>query len=112
MFDLTRQERKALLFIIIFITAGAVLKVLPFALSQTKSRLPVEKLIEDKEQKININTADLSRLTELSGIGSSIALRIVEHRKRHGPFVDPQELLDVKGIGIRKYQKIKDKIIL
>lgn len=54
---------------------------------------------------ININTADVATLSELSGIGQSKAEAIVAYREAHGPFQAPQELANVKGIGDRTIEK-------
>ena len=48
---------------------------------------------------LNINTATLEELDELSGIGPVLAQRIIDYREEHGPFQSVEELLEVKGIG-------------
>jgi competence protein ComEA len=51
---------------------------------------------------VNINTADAETISqELKGIGLSKARAIVEYRKKHGPFKNPEDLSLVKGIGDR-----------
>jgi competence protein ComEA len=51
---------------------------------------------------VNINTADAETISqELKGIGLSKAKAIVEYRKKHGPFRNPEDLSLVKGIGDR-----------
>jgi competence protein ComEA len=51
---------------------------------------------------VNINTADAETISqELKGIGLSKAKAIVEYRKKHGPFKNPEDLSLVKGIGDR-----------
>ncbi len=68
-------------------------------------------LIEQKklpgEKSINLNTADLPLLTTLPGIGRKTALQLLEFRKRHGKFSSYNDLLQVKGIGKVKLEKIK-----
>lgn len=56
---------------------------------------------------VNINDAGLSELVSLPGIGPKLAKRIIEHRKRFGPFRKAEDLLDVKGIGPKKLKKIR-----
>jgi competence ComEA-like helix-hairpin-helix protein len=51
--------------------------------------------------KVNINTASPLELTALPGIGPVLAGRIVDYRNERGPFLDGQQLLEVKGIGSR-----------
>lgn len=62
------------------------------------------------EEKININTADVTELDKLPGVGPSMAAKIVEWRKTNGSFQDGADLKKVKGIGEAKYQKLKDRI--
>ena len=51
------------------------------------------------EQKLNINTATVSQLQTLPGIGPALAARIVEYRSSHGSFATTEQLLLVDGIG-------------
>lgn len=61
-------------------------------------------------QKININNADSSTLQKLSGIGPTLAQRIIDYRKKIGRFKSIEQLLNVKGIGSSKFEEIKDKV--
>lgn len=51
---------------------------------------------------VNLNTADLTTLETLPGIGPATAAAIVAHRDRQGPFATVDELADVAGIGPHK----------
>lgn len=113
MFNLTTDERKALLFIMIFLAAGAVLKVLPFAVKGNKRVHTVQESINvSSNNKININTAKIEELVKLKGIGQSIALRIISYRKENGAFKSSEDLLKVKGIGEKKLSMFESKIIV
>ncbi|MDM8539148.1 helix-hairpin-helix domain-containing protein [Desulfobacterales bacterium HSG17] len=59
--------------------------------------------------KININTASKKELVTLKGVGEKIAKRIIEYRKAH-PFKTTVELMNVKGIGQKLFDKNKDLI--
>ncbi len=49
---------------------------------------------------VNINSADSKTLaTVIDGVGEKLGDAIVEHRRRHGPFKNIDELVDVKGVG-------------
>jgi competence protein ComEA len=55
---------------------------------------------------ININTASKELLMTLPGIGETTADRIVQYRKDHGPFTTLEDLMNVKGIGKKKFARI------
>lgn len=62
------------------------------------------------EGVVNINKADVAQLQTLSGIGPSIAQKIVDYRNENGSFRTTADIKSVKGIGEAMYGKIKDKI--
>jgi competence protein ComEA len=57
--------------------------------------------------KVNLNTATAEQLTTLPGVGPKLAARIVEHRQQHGGFKSIQDLMNVKGIGEKNFQKLQ-----
>ncbi len=61
---------------------------------------------------ININTADKETLCEIDGIGEAAAEEILKYREEHGAFSEIDELLNVKGIGEKTLEKIRDRITL
>ena len=58
---------------------------------------------------ININTANEKELDALPGIGPAIARRIVEYRSSQ-PFTKVEDIMLVKGIGEKKFAKLKELI--
>ena len=54
---------------------------------------------EEAIHKININTATAEELTDLKGVGETIAQRIIAYREQNGPFATANDLLNVNGIG-------------
>jgi competence protein ComEA len=66
---------------------------------------------EAASAKVNINTATAAELSErLDGIGDTLAQRIVSYREQHGAFRTPEDLMNVPGIGEKKYEKISSFI--
>ena len=59
------------------------------------------------EKSINLNKAGMSDLVKLPGIGEKTAEKIVQLRNEKGKFKRLEELMEVKGIGEVKFNKIK-----
>ncbi|MCU0331810.1 MAG: helix-hairpin-helix domain-containing protein [Ignavibacteriaceae bacterium] len=59
------------------------------------------------EKSININTAGVNDLIKLPGIGEKTAEKIIELRNQRGKFERLEDLMDVRGIGEVKFNKIK-----
>ncbi len=60
--------------------------------------------------KININTASVEQLSDITGIGPVIAQRIVDYRENNGGFSTVEEIVNVRGIGEKTFAKIKNYI--
>jgi len=60
--------------------------------------------------RININTASQGELTDLPGIGNTLAARIVDYRARNGNFARIDDIRNVTGIGERRFEAIKELI--
>ena len=63
-------------------------------------------------QRIDLNTADVSQLSTLTGVGESKALAIIAYREENGPFTSIEDIMNVPGIKEGTYEKIKDKIAI
>ena len=59
------------------------------------------------KNSINLNTATLSDLDRLPGVGQVTAQSILDYRKQRGGFTSIDNLLEVKGIGPNKLEKIR-----
>ncbi len=59
---------------------------------------------------VNLNQASAEELIALKGIGPKMAERIIAYRQEHGPFKAVDQLVQVKGIGNAKFQKLKDQV--
>lgn len=58
------------------------------------------------DARININTAAIDELMRLPGVGPALAERIIEHRRKNGPFQRTPEIIAVKGMNARLYRQI------
>ena len=59
---------------------------------------------------VNINTATKDELVSLPGIGPAKAQAILDYRKAHGAFKTVEELKDVKGIGAKRFEKLRPEL--
>lgn len=65
----------------------------------------------DVGNKININTCTKEELLSLPGIGEVLAEKIIEYREKT-PFKKLEDLMNVSGIGEKKFESIKDMIVV
>jgi len=89
-------------------TKMAVITILTVALMMS---WVVPALAADMDQ-VNINTATLEELSTLDGVGQAVAAKILDFRTKNGPFQKPEDLMMVKGIGQKMFDKNKDRIIV
>ena len=62
-------------------------------------------------EPVNINTADaVSIAASLNGIGEAKARAIVDYREKNGPFKSADELVNVKGVGLKTVEKNRELI--
>ena len=64
--------------------------------------------VEDK--RVNLNIATLEELDALPGVGPSTAKNIIAYREAHGGFAAPEEIMNVKRIGEKTFDKLKAHI--
>jgi competence protein ComEA len=57
--------------------------------------------------RVDLNSAPWPELSQLPGIGETLARRIVESREKEGPFLTVDALLRVSGVGPKKFERIK-----
>ena len=65
---------------------------------------------QEKDGKINLNTATREELLTLSGIGEAKADSILAWREAHGSFAQIEDLMKIEGIKEGVFSKIKDYV--
>lgn len=73
--------------------------------------LAIGPALAQEQVKININKATVDELVTLKRIGPSYAQRIVDYRNENGPFQKPEDIMHVRGIGMKTYEANKNIII-
>lgn len=65
------------------------------------------EVTEDLVNRIGVdpNSASVSLLSYVAGVGTKMAKSIIEHREKIGVFKSKQELLKVKGLGAKAYEQ-------
>ena len=64
---------------------------------------------DSNDLKINLNTASEDELIKVNGIGPVTAAKIIKYRNdRGGKFKSLEELMNISGIGEKKFQKLKN----
>jgi len=139
MLGLTPEEKKVIVFFIIVLALGNAVLIykkthpafapelkyrdlyLPAARSAPNDSAPVFSLPADKgnnsfrqaktiTSRININRAGLNDLQKLPTIGPAMAKKIIEFRQTAGEFSKIEDLKKVKGIGEKKFNKLREHV--
>jgi len=107
MLDFSKSERYVIL---AFLIVGLLFTALSYSkkISSTSSIEIVDA--EEFHTTVNINRATPQRLEKLPGIGPVLAQDITSYREQVGGFKSKKEIKNVKGIGRKKFEKIKDLI--
>lgn len=118
---MTRQEKLAVYFLIGLLVLGFAVKFYKsragaVSLKVERSSLnlagaDIGKIVKEKGC-VKINTAGAEDFARLPGIGPGLAARIVEYRIQNGNFLIKEDLKKVKGIGDKKYEQIKDYLVI
>jgi len=130
-FDLTPSERKGALVLLALVALGAVADLVrlepvsapapadrPVAPAAANHAAPVAEPgspagsgpAAAAPAPLDLNAASESELDALPGIGPVLAGRIVAHRRAHGPYRSPDDLLAVPGIGPRLLERLLPRV--
>ncbi len=80
-----------------------------FTPAQAATRSTKQKVnaVHQHGQVVNINTASVDQLTTLKGIGPKKAQAIIAFREKNGKFRTIKDIMLVKGIGQKMFNKMK-----
>lgn len=126
-FAFTKNEQKVFLFLSIVFLSGVAISiyktyVIPPVLPQFDYSHSDSVFLERSAmvhadtgaammiRKVDLNKATKTELMTLPGIGEATAERILLYREEKGRFKKPADLKNVKGIGEKKFEKLKSYI--
>jgi len=105
---------------LILIPAALLLTILPIMLFRTTAGKEyrtsgsvawvLKKIGTEQNGNVRVNEADAAELESLYGIGPAYSERIIEERKKNGPFYYPEDLEAVNGIGPQKLSGFRTMI--
>jgi comEA protein len=98
------------LFAVVLIMATLLSSSSAFAEQAPKARGSAAKARATAANPVNLNSATLTQLQTLPGVGASAAQRILDYRQKNGSFKKIEELMNVKGIGEKSFLKLKPLI--
>ena len=71
------------------------------------TREPVKVLLAPRHHLVDLNRATVHELETLPGIGAVLAQRVIAFRESLGGFRKIEDLREVKGIGAKKFDRLK-----
>ncbi|UTG99237.1 helix-hairpin-helix domain-containing protein [Macrococcoides canis] len=105
--NLSQEVRDAL---VIYIPFKGEVKTDKYTLYQSAGGLSASDSGGAVQNKININQAEQSELEEIPGIGPKKAQDIIKYRTDNGGFKSIEEIKEIRGVGDKTYESLKDYI--
>ena len=137
MLNLTRREKYAIRFLIVFFLIGSGIHLYKMSRNSKNAFSNLEARKDSLQNKvarndssyfsnhdesedkiiqpagpIPINTATKKQLMQIKGIGPVTAARILQYRNENGRINKLEELTNIKGIGIKTVEKIKNEVTI
>ena len=109
----TKEEKRVLLFLVacLFVGTGVLYHKKLHPRHYAHIEFDEKEINKSKTTKVNINNASPFELIQIKNIGPVLAGRIINYRKEHGPFRNPEDIKNVKGIGDKTYEQLKKQIV-
>ncbi len=107
---LTSNEQKLLLFIVFFAFVGLLVKYTGLIAEEDVNTADSLNFQQDYQLKYDLQNITKEELITIPGIGDKKAGDIIEYKEENG-FQKKSELMNVKGIGQKTYEKIEKYFI-
>ncbi len=105
-----RKKESIAMLLTVFVFAGSVLVSACGLLYAASQKDLVVDAQPTQAALVNINKASSEELQMVRGIGPAIAERVIQYLNEHGRFERIDDLVNVRGIGYAKFQKIKTQL--
>ena len=109
MLHISRSERSFILLLIIlglsYVSLSYYKKIEPNATFEAID-------VEDVREPVNINMAGPEEIESLPGLGPALTQGVLDYRRETGGFKSKEELMNVKGVGYKKFNDLRDLIII
>ena len=79
---------------------------------QERSASGLRPAHREAARQVDLNHATASDLQGLPGIGPKLAQRVIDHRTARGPFGKIEDLQQVKGIGRKKFDRLRPHVLV
>jgi competence protein ComEA len=83
-----------------------------YILSHDSVNLLATDTSDINQKPVNLNTATLEELITVPHIGPVTAEKIIEYRNEHGKFKRIDDILKIKGIGVKTLERIKGEVTI
>lgn len=77
-----------------------------------QSVLPQSEVVAAPQFMVDVNHAPQHELEALPEVGASLATRIVDYRQSQGPFRQIDDLLHVRGVGLRTLEQLRPMLLV
>ena len=101
--------KKCNLICVALLTLSVIFSINPVFAAEKQSKAGVE-VEQQLSGAIDINSAGVDDLVQLPGIGPKTAEKILSYRQENGKFQSVEDLMNVKGIGQKKFNKLKSNV--
>ena len=115
-FNFSPLQIKLLVFLVGLLLVGSILEFVRSYATVEKNEFKFSVTLSDGDQtyspvfKVDLNISPADSLELIPGIGPVLASRIVAYRDSVGRYEKPEDILEVPGIGYKKFEKIKPYI--
>lgn len=84
------------------------------ARSAMREKAPVDprRASQGTVRQVDLNQATVADLEALPGIGPKLAQRVIDHRDERGPFHSVDDLRQVRGIGRKKFDRLRPHVLV